>query len=465
MFDGVGTWQEIDLALRTLANDQRALDAREAPLLRDVIRGEVWRHASKVSLYAYLEDVLGYGPKVARDRVRVAMALEELPGVARALANGEHSYTAIRELTRIVKPETEDEWLDTIRDCNSARVQELVAAHREGDRPSDPANPQVKTCVVTLEFTPVQYAQWRQAQNDLSKELGGFVDDATTAAWLCTARVTGGDGATGTAPRSQIQTTICELCSRGFVNAGGQRLALSDAERDLAECDAVRSGSDTAPTRAKKDIKPSTRRAVFQRDRGKCVVPGCRSQRFIEVHHIIPRAEGGSHDASNLALLCFGHHQMLHKGIISPESIKARIVQPRAGLATSCCDESKPMSSPDRNALDETGTAVMTRPRAGLATSPSDEIDTTTRSPNRNALDEIGTARAMTRPRAGQALDESHTRARIDQMATDAISALVNLGFKKQESRTMVDRASASGVKTVPDLIAAALRSRGPTRN
>ncbi|MFT3694136.1 MAG: HNH endonuclease signature motif containing protein [Kofleriaceae bacterium] len=333
MLDGVGTWQEIDFALRALAMDRCELDAREAPLLRDVIRGDVWRHASKVSLYAYLEDVLGYGPKVARDRVRVAMALESLPETSRALANGEHSYTAVRELTRIVKPETEVEWLDAIRGCNSARVQELVSMHKEGDRPSDPEDPQVKKCVVMIEFTPAQYAQWRQAQNEIIDEVGEFIDDATTVMMLCAARANTGEP--GTSPRAQIQATICQKCNQGFVNAGGRRLALSNAERDYVECDAVRIGSDIAPARAKKDVTPSTRRTVVQRDRGKCVVAGCRSQRFVDIHHIVPRAEGGGHTADNLVLLCFAHHQMLHKGTLSRDSVRPSVeVAPRAGLAT-----------------------------------------------------------------------------------------------------------------------------------
>ncbi|MFT3696683.1 MAG: HNH endonuclease [Kofleriaceae bacterium] len=357
MFDGVGTWQEIDFALRELAKDQCALDAREAPLLREVIRGDVWRRASKVSLYAYLEDVLGYGPKVARDRVRVAVALEQLPETSRALATGEHSYTAVRELTRIVKPETEVEWLDAIRGCNSARVQELVSMHEEGDRPTDPANPQVKKCVVTIEFTPAQYARWRQAQTEITREVGDFADDATTVMMLCAAR-SEGEGSKGTAPRAQIQATICEKCSQGFVNAGGRRLALSDGERDLVECDAVRIGSETSPARATKDVSPSTRRTVWQRDCGKCVVEGCRSQRFIDVHHIIPRSEGGGHTADNLALMCFAHHQMLHAGTISRHAVRPRgagttsfttVRQPSAGLATSsraCCAEPEPSLAP-----------------------------------------------------------------------------------------------------------------------
>ena len=91
------SWQDIDRELRALAKRQRALDAEEAILLCAVVRREIWRQLGKASLLEYLEEVLGYGPKAAKERVRVAMALDELPMLHAALENGEQSYSAVVE--------------------------------------------------------------------------------------------------------------------------------------------------------------------------------------------------------------------------------------------------------------------------------------------------------------------------------------------------------------------------------
>jgi hypothetical protein len=40
---------------------------------------------------------------------------------------------------------------------------------------------------------------------------------------------------------------------------------------------------------------------VSSRDNEARVVPGCRFRVFVDVHHIDPRAEGGSHDPDNLS--------------------------------------------------------------------------------------------------------------------------------------------------------------------
>jgi hypothetical protein len=46
-------------------------------------------------------------------------------------------------------------------------------------------------------------------------------------------------------------------------------------------------------------------------------VPGCRSSRGLECHHRVHRADGGSHDTSNLVLLCSSCHLAHHRGTLT----------------------------------------------------------------------------------------------------------------------------------------------------
>jgi hypothetical protein len=43
-------------------------------------------------------------------------------------------------------------------------------------------------------------------------------------------------------------------------------------------------------------------------------VPGCGASKWLEVHHIVPREAGGTHDPSNLVVLCGAHHRAHHDG-------------------------------------------------------------------------------------------------------------------------------------------------------
>src|ERR1700742_2085907 len=145
------SWQEIDRELRAIAKRQRALDAEEAILLCTVVRREIWRELGRASLLEYLEEVLGYGPKAAKERVRIALALDEMPVLAEALASGEQSYSAIRELTRVATAQTQAEWCAAVRGKNVRQIEDLVSCRRRGDRPTDPPVHDLRPHIVRFE--------------------------------------------------------------------------------------------------------------------------------------------------------------------------------------------------------------------------------------------------------------------------------------------------------------------------
>jgi hypothetical protein len=66
--------------------------------------------------------------------------------------------------------------------------------------------------------------------------------------------------------------------------------------------------------RATQDTPPAIRRQVFWRDRGRCVVPGCRNATYLDLHHLDLRSDGGDHDPDNLVVLCGAHHRAAHRG-------------------------------------------------------------------------------------------------------------------------------------------------------
>jgi hypothetical protein len=56
---------------------------------------------------------------------------------------------------------------------------------------------------------------------------------------------------------------------------------------------------------------PALRRAVRERDRGRCQFPGCHSRRT-DIHHVIPWSKGGKTRLRDLILLCEAHHVIVH---------------------------------------------------------------------------------------------------------------------------------------------------------
>jgi hypothetical protein len=324
---GCNDWREVDAALRSIARRRAALDVEEARWLREAERLQIWRPLGMVSALDYLERVLGYTPHAANERLRVARALGDLPQLESALAQGELAFSALRELTRVATPETEQAWRDAAAGKNLRRIEELVAGHQRGDRPDDPADPSARRCLVRFDLSADVFARLRQVQAALADEHGGRLDDDRLFTALCDSvldAATGGES-TGRA-KFQIAITVCQRCKQGWQDGAGKTVAIDAAAVERAHCDAQHIGDlDAAvPSRATQDIPPSIVRLVWRRDGGRCQTPGCRSARGLEIHHIVHRAEGGTHDPSNLRIqcsLCRARHNEHYAGcVIMPGS-------------------------------------------------------------------------------------------------------------------------------------------------
>lgn len=70
---------------------------------------------------------------------------------------------------------------------------------------------------------------------------------------------------------------------------------------------------------SRKTIPAAVKHWVNLRDRGECQarLPNggkCKSKRWVDHHHIVPRSVGGRDVAENLTTLCSSHHRMHHRG-------------------------------------------------------------------------------------------------------------------------------------------------------
>ena len=309
-------WVEVDRRLREYARHRASLDAAEA---FDLLRAEQLKlhllHGF-ATMYEYLERVLGYGPHAARERMRVARTLARLPQTTAALARGALTYSAVRELTRVAIAETEASWLAAAEGKAVNEIERLVAGHQPGDQPEDPTHPDLRPRVVRIELPPEVYALWRQARSVIAAERGAEISDADFVESLCRAAITPGTGAAG--PSHQIAYQQCPDCRRATQNGAGREIEIAPEAFERASCDAKVLGSldATSPEHATTTVTPRLREQVFARDHHRCTVPGCRSARNLDIHHIVPQAQGGSHHMWNMTLLCSGHHAALHDGLL-----------------------------------------------------------------------------------------------------------------------------------------------------
>ena len=362
-------WRVVDTALRRIAQRRAALDAEEARWLREAEALQIWRPLGMVNALDYMERVLGYAPRAAQDRLRVARALGQLPELTAALACGALPFSAVRELTRVATPATEAAWAGAGAGKNLRQIEALVAGHRPGDLPDDPADPEVRAHLVRFELSPETFAALRQARAILDDEHGSNLDDDAFVATLAGVVLDGpsspargggsshgsdgsGDSDASTASsdgdrvsdaaapsgraRFQIAVTLCERCKQGWQHGAGAKIPIGPEAVVRAECDAQHLGSLEAevPARAYQDISPAMARLVWQRDGGRCQTPGCRSSRGLEIHHVVPRAQGGGHEPGNLRIHCSACHRAQHAGTLAITGTRDRLEIERAAVSS-----------------------------------------------------------------------------------------------------------------------------------
>ena len=387
-------WMELHRQLVSVAKRRAALDSEELALIREAIRVTLWGRLGMVSMREYLEHAMGYGPQVASERLRVAEALESLPSIEDALATGELSYSAVREPTRIATAKTEEAWLDACEGKNLRQIEELVAEREPGDAPTDDPKPDVRPQRVSMMLRPAARAALRRSRQAIEAARGERIDDSELIEELCRGYGAGSDEA----PRAQIAITTCDNCTQARQHAAGRAIPISRAEYEEAACDARFIGSLDQPQRATSAVPPATERAVKQRDGHRCSVPGCRSARFLHVHHVVWRSHGGGHEMENLTTLCGGHHGAVHRG----------------------------------------------------------EITITGRAP------QLVVTRSFEVPHVGERARRVGVRRNLpcveDAVVRDAVLALTTLGFAKAEARRAVDTALEDEPASLEALVRAALR-------
>ena len=332
-----------------------AATARLLELIREFDERKGWNNGFR-SCAAWLSWRVGLDLGAARERVRVAHALEKLPRLAGALAHGELSYAKVRALTRVATPETEERLLAVGRAGTAEHVERIVRGWRRVDRKTEALEearrhksralhmyqdedgmvvirgrltPEVGAVLVrALEAARAEvYQQGRQqsfeAPIDVSVEPPAMAQQQADALALLaeTALHHGVDpGPAGERYQVVVHVDAAVLADS---DAPGQSV-LEDGVSVSAEtsqrlaCDASRvvmthtaDGHVVEVAARNRTIPPALRRALLHRDHG-CRFPGC-AVRVGQGHHIRHWAHGGPTTLSNLVLLCRRHHRAVHE--------------------------------------------------------------------------------------------------------------------------------------------------------
>ena len=306
---------------RSLRRSLAALDhARQCSVLwfADIMARQLYRELGYATINQYARQRLGFSKSRCGDFIRLAQKLEALPRVKAAVADGSLGYTKAREIVTVATAKTEAAWLEAAQRPRrelAAQVKRVKAAAKANPAQAEllpaatvvaPAELPVR---LIIELTPEQEARRAALVEKLHKQGGAPADRAELLLEALAALVE--SRAPRGAPAPPVQIHVHEEADGTLaVETDHGRRTLAPADADRCRCDAAVS----RPGRPDKaTIPPRLRRQVLARDRHRCRAPGCGRTRFLEVHHVKARADGGGHDPTNLVTLCAACHRLWHE--------------------------------------------------------------------------------------------------------------------------------------------------------
>jgi hypothetical protein len=344
--------ERLEAEITTLAGHLAAAECRWLLMVAEFDRRKGYEQWGCWCASQWLGWKCGIEERAAREKVRVARALNGLPTITEAFAKGELSYSQVRALTRVAEPATEADLLMIARHATAAQLERLVRSYRGVLRRQDEtlaANERHDrrflswhwdddgSLVGSFRLDPEEGAVFRAA---VEAAAAGSAeppeDDPVTRTADSPAAARNADALVAMAERSLAgETEVADCGDRHQVVTHVDASVLSDdadGRSELADgpalapetvrrlaCDGASvtivdrpDGTPLDVGRKTRRIPARLRRAVLARD-GVCVFPGC-GRPITEIHHRQHWSTGGRTDLANLDGNCKYHHRLLHEG-------------------------------------------------------------------------------------------------------------------------------------------------------
>jgi hypothetical protein len=335
---------ELDEELAALCAHIEAATHRQLELIAELETRGIWTDHGATSYAAWLSWRIGLAPGVAREKIRVARALRQLPAIDEQFRAAKISYSKVRALTRVAHAGNEEVLLDYALQTTAAHLETICRGLRRVERDAEgrivEAAPErwVRERLgdggmVRLEaqLHPDEAALLSKAI-DLARGLGGsgvVIDRADALVRIAEAFLSGEAGSRSGGDRAQIVVHVSADVPAGTPAP----VLLDDGTRVPAEtfrrvaCDATiapvmvdDAGRVVEAGRKTRVVAGATRRALLARDRH-CRFPGCDHRAWLDAHHVEHWAHGGATTLANLVALCPAHHRLVHEGGFSVERI------------------------------------------------------------------------------------------------------------------------------------------------
>jgi len=138
-FSEADALEELEEEITILAAHIHAATHRFLTLIAEFDRRRGWELGGHRSAAHWLSFRTGIDLGAAREKVRTARVLVDLPQTSASMARGELSFSQVRALSRVATEANEGDLLELARECTTAQLERMVRAFRRGSREDEAA--------------------------------------------------------------------------------------------------------------------------------------------------------------------------------------------------------------------------------------------------------------------------------------------------------------------------------------
>jgi 5-methylcytosine-specific restriction endonuclease McrA len=283
------SFQEIHQKAVQAAQRFKKAEADLISVLQEIESSKTFFKLGYTSLFQYVVQSLQLSESVASNFITVSRKAKEFSALQAAIDEGKITVSKARKVTAVLTPENQKEWVDKAVELPQKKLEEQVAIVA----PETKALNGVKPIAENLS----------QLKVGISKELEEKLKRVQDLESQRTRRAV---------KLSETLEALVDLyLEKKDPVKKAERVLKRDADACVARHVTQVSQSDTGqiPAKTKHQVTLRDGRQCTHTENGK----RCEARRWLDVHHIILRSQGGTNALENLATLCSAHHRMEHK--------------------------------------------------------------------------------------------------------------------------------------------------------
>ncbi|MBK9294566.1 MAG: HNH endonuclease [Oligoflexia bacterium] len=316
--------QDLLNQIKLAVQNEREATTKVLNLLMQIEKRKLFALRGYDSLFSFVVGYLGYSEPAAHRRIAAMRALKEFPKLEAKITSGSLSLTNLAQVQVAIRQEAK---ATGVKVASALKLELFEAVENKSTRECEKilrtqmpeAVPNEKRRELTESLTELKFVLDEATIKNLQKlkELWSHKNPGMSDAELVKAMAEFCLAKVDPEKKTKEKLELSKVENRQEISEASKTAPKTTAPEVTPTAHVNLTAKHKANPAVSRHIPVQTRKYVWHRDKGACQYQDpitkklCLSKRYIEIDHVQPWALGGSHDPTNLRLLCNTHNMLM----------------------------------------------------------------------------------------------------------------------------------------------------------